>query len=247
MGEDSKFQKKNEYTGSVEIFFRTIWTVITLPIGYVFAAFFILTSKRSSRGYWNDLKGSLGRVLASEWGDAVIFALILALFIRSFIIQAFKIPSGSMRMTLIEGDRLMVNKLRYGPKVPFTKDKRLPGFTEPKRGDVIVFIYPADPSRDFIKRLIGLGGDSVEIKEGNIYVNGNIIEDPVIKDNFYYNRGEYGKEGESITIPEGQYFVLGDNSGSSSDGRFWGYVPEENVIGRAELIYWPFNRMRFIK
>jgi signal peptidase I len=188
-------------------------------------------------------KGSAVR----EWTESIIIAFILAMFIRTFFIQAFKIPSGSMRPTLIERDRLMVNKLRYGPKVPFTKNKRLPGLTKPRRGDVVVFIYPADPSRDFIKRLVGFGGETVEIKEGDIYIDGERVEDPRVKDIFYYNRGEYGKEGHPVTVPEGHYFVLGDNSGSSSDGRFWGFVPEENMIGRAELIYWPFNRMRFIQ
>jgi len=182
-----------------------------------------------------------------EWTESIIIAFVLAMFIRAFFIQAFKIPSGSMRPTLIEKDRLMVNKLRYGPKVPFSKANRLPGLTEPQRGDVIVFIYPGDPSRDFIKRLIGLGGETIEIKEGDIYVNDIIVEDPFLKDVYYYNRGDYGREGQKITIPENHYYVLGDNSGSSSDSRFWGFVPEENVIGRAEMIYWPFSRMRFIE
>jgi len=104
--------------------------------------------------------------VAREWTESIIIAFILAMFIRTFFIQAFKIPSGSMRPTLIEWDRLMVNKLRYGPRVPFSKNKRLPGMTEPKRGDVIVFVYPTDPSRDFIKRLIGLGGETIEIRGG---------------------------------------------------------------------------------
>ena len=182
-----------------------------------------------------------------EWTESIVIALILALFIRTFFIQAFKIPSGSMRPTLIERDRLMVNKIRYGPKVPFTEKKRLPGLTEPQRGDVIVFVYPVDQSRDFIKRLVGLGGETIEIKKGDIYVNGNLVEDPIIKNIHYYNRGEYGKENQKIVVPKDHYFVLGDNSGSSSDGRFWGFVPEKNVIGKAELIYWPFNRMRFIQ
>ena len=185
--------------------------------------------------------------IAREWIESIVIAFILAMFIRTFFIQAFKIPSGSMRPTLIERDRLMVNKLRYGPKVPFSKDKRLPGMTEPKRGDIIVFVYPEDPSRDFIKRLIGLEGETIEIRGGNIYVNDQIVENSSIKDVFYYNRGNYGKEGQKITVPQGHYFVLGDNSGSSSDGRFWGFVPHGNVIGRAEIIYWPFSRMRFIK
>ncbi len=185
--------------------------------------------------------------VAREWIESIVIAFILAMFIRTFFIQAFKIPSGSMRPTLIERDRLMVNKLRYGPKVPFSKEKRLPGFTEPKRGDVIVFIYPEDPSRDFIKRLIGLENETIEIKDGNIYVNDQIVENPLVKNIYYYNRGQYGREGQAIVVPGGHYFVLGDNSGSSSDSRFWGFVPHENVIGRAEMIYWPFNRMRFIK
>ena len=185
--------------------------------------------------------------IVREWIESIVIAFILAMFIRTFFIQAFKIPSGSMRPTLIERDRLMVNKLRYGPKVPFSKDKRLPGMTKPKRGDIIVFVYPEDPSRDFIKRLIGLEGETIEIRGGNIYVNDQIVENSSIKDVFYYNRGNYGKEGKKITVPQGHYFVLGDNSGSSSDGRFWGFVPHGNVIGRAEIIYWPFSRMRFIK
>ena len=182
-----------------------------------------------------------------EWTESIVIAFVLAMFIRAFFIQAFKIPSGSMKPTLIERDRLMVNKLRYGPRIPFTKYKRLPGLTKPKRGDVIVFVYPMDPSRDFIKRLIALEGEDVEIKEGDIYINGELVEDSVIKNIFYYNGIKYGQEGEKFTVPEGHVFVLGDNSSSSSDGRVWGFVPYENIIGRAELIYWPFNRTRFIK
>src|SRR3989338_10308562 len=109
---------------------------------------------------------------AREWVESIVIAFILAMFIRTFFIQAFKIPSGSMRPTLIERDRLIVNKLRYGPKVPFSKSKRLPGFSKPRRGDVIVFIYPLEPSRDFIKRLVAFGGEKVEIKDGNLYING---------------------------------------------------------------------------
>ncbi len=187
-------------------------------------------------------KGSVFR----EWTESIVIAFILAMFIRAFFIQAFKIPSGSMRPTLIERDRLMVNKLRYGPRVPFTKTKRLPGFTEPKRGDVIVFVYPKDPSRDFIKRLVALEGEEVEIVDGDLYINDILIEDPIIKNIFYYNGSNYGQEGEAFTVPDGHVFVLGDNSASSSDGRVWGFVPYNNIIGRAELIYWPFNRMRFI-
>lgn len=184
--------------------------------------------------------------VAHEWIESIVIAFILAMFIREFFFQAFRIPSGSMRMTLLEGDRLLVNKLHYGPLLRFT-DKRLPGFSRPQRGDVIVFIYPFDPKRDFIKRLVAFGGETVEIKNGGIYINGKGLDQAPFKNIYYYNRGEFGQEGQKIDVPAGHYFVLGDNSASSSDSRFWGFVKEENVVGKAELIYWPVTRMRFIK
>lgn len=197
--------------------------------------------KTQSKKFWNKNKAVI-----REWAESIFIAFILAMFIRTFFIQAFKIPSGSMRMTLIEGDRLMVNKLRYGPKIPFT-DQRLPGLTNPRRGDVIVFVYPEDHKRDFIKRLIALGGEIVEIKEGHLYINGELFHDPRIDHIYYYNQGPYGQEGGEIKVPDGQAYVLGDNSSSSRDSRYWGFVPKENIIGRAEFIYWPLNRIRFIK
>src|SRR3990167_7927255 len=132
------------------------------------------------------------KAVIREWVESIVIAFILAMFIRTFFVQAFKIPSGSMRMTLIEGDRLMVNKLRYGPKIPFTKE-RLPGFSTIERGDIIVFAYPLDPKRDFIKRLVAFGGEEVEIKDGAIYINGKATEEPRLKSNYYYNRGDYGQ------------------------------------------------------
>lgn len=190
-----------------------------------------------------------------EWAESIVIAFVLAMFIRTFFIQAFKIPSGSMIPTLEIGDRLMVNKLRYGPKLTvryggkiFFTMKRLPGFSKPQRGDIIVFIYPEDPKRDFIKRLIAFGGESIEIREGDIYINGRRIDDPAIKKNYYYNKpGNYGREGQIVKVPEGYVYVLGDNSASSHDSRFWGFVPQENIIGRAEFIYWPFDRLRFLE
>jgi|CXWL01.1.fsa_nt_gi signal peptidase I len=198
-----------------------------------------------------------------EWIESIVIALILAAFIRTYFVQPFKIPSGSMRITLIEGDRLFVNKLRYGPKVLpefFAirfKDKihvpewlakaRIPGFSKPHRGDIIVFVYPEDRKRDFIKRLIAFGGETVEIKEGKILVDGKIVDEPRIRNRYYYNGGSYGEKNQKIVVPQGYYFALGDNSGSSHDSRYWGFIPEDYVIGRAEIIFWPLSRARVLK
>ena len=181
-----------------------------------------------------------------EWGESIVIALVLALFIRTFVVQAFKIPTGSMQTTLMIGDRILVSKYRYGPKLPLTH-YRLPGFTPPQRGDVIVFIYPEDHSKDFIKRLIAVGGETVEIKEGRIYINGKALEGPPFNGIYYYNRGANGDVGKRIEVPKDHYYVLGDNSASSRDSRYWGFVPKDFVIGRAEFIYWPLNRIRVIK
>ncbi len=243
-------QQNNVSNPSLNIkknFAQSIWDIFALPVGYVIAGIIILFfSRRTAQGYWADLTGEVGRVLAREWGDAVLFAFILAVFIRSFFFQAFRIPSGSMRMTLLEGDRLLVNKLSYGPMVPFTH-YRLPGFSHPRRADIVVFKYPEDPKRDFIKRLIAVGGETVEIKMGDIYINGELVQDPIIKNTYYYNRGTYGDVNKKIAVPVGYYFVLGDNSSSSADSRYWGFVPQENLIGKAEVIYWPINRIRFLR
>ncbi|MCB9771072.1 MAG: signal peptidase I [Candidatus Omnitrophica bacterium] len=238
---------QNEHLSLRKRFVRPVWNILALPIGYIVAVLIIFCfSRRSQQGYRADLFGKFGRDLAKEWGDAILIAFILAMFIRTFFYQAFRIPSGSMRMTLIEGDRLLVNKITYGALLPFTK-YRLPGISHPKRGDIVVFKYPEDPKRDFIKRLIAVGGEVVEIKFGDIYINGKLIEDPVIKNVYYYNRGTYGDVNKKVSVPIGYYFVLGDNSGSSADSRYWGFVPQESLIGKAELIYWPLNRVRFLK
>ncbi len=182
-----------------------------------------------------------------EWVESIVIALILALIIRTFIIQAFKIPTGSMRMTLLEGDRILVNKLGYGAKIPFTK-QRLPGYTKPQRGDVVVFIYDnEEPKKDYIKRLIAVGGETVEIREGKLFINDRMVDDPMIKHTYYYNRGAYGQVNQKVKVPPDSYFVLGDNSGSSKDSRYWGFVREEQIIGKAQLIYWPPQRIRIIK
>lgn len=180
-----------------------------------------------------------------EWVESIIIAFILAMIIRAFIIQAFKIPSGSMRPTLKEGDRILVNKFIYGARVPFT-NLRLPGLRELQRGDVIVFIYPKDKKRDFIKRFIAKGGESIQIKDGKIYINDKALDEPKFA-RYYCNRAPYGKEGDEIVIPPNHFYVLGDNSASSQDSRYWGFVPNEYLLGEAILIYWPLNRIRIIR
>ena len=182
-----------------------------------------------------------------EWAESIVIALVLALLIRTFVIQAFKIPSGSMIPTFEVGDRIFVSKLVYGAKIPFT-DIRLPGLRQPQRGDIIVFVSPEAPKKDFVKRLIALEGETVEIKDGNILINGKVIDGPdSVKANHYYNRGDFGKELEAVTVPKGSYFTLGDNSDNSRDSRYWGFVPKKNLIGKAVLLYWPIQRIRVIK
>jgi len=182
-----------------------------------------------------------------EWIEAAIFAAFLAFcIIRPFIVQAFKIPTGSMRPTLLEGDLILVNKFIYGAKIPFTH-LRLPALKQINRGDVVVFIYPEDAKKDFIKRMVGLPGDIVEIRGGTIYINDNPVLNPVFNQRYYYNRGDFAKENQKLIVPPDNYFVLGDNSGSSKDSRYWGFVPKDNILGEAMVIYWPPQRVRIIK
>lgn len=184
---------------------------------------------------------------AREWAESIIIAVILALLIREFIVQAFKIPSGSMIPTFQIGDRIFVNKFIYGARIPFT-DIRLPKLRDPGRGDIIVFRSPETPKKDFVKRLIAVEGETVEIKDGNILINGNPIDGPPsIRSVYYYNVEPYGKEGKAVKVPKDSYFALGDNSANSRDSRYWGFVPKKSLIGKAMFIYWPITRMKVIK
>lgn len=185
-----------------------------------------------------------------EWIESILIAVALAVFIRTFFFQIYKIPTESMVPTLIPRDKIFVSKLVYGPKVPFI-DYRLPGLRKPKRGEVIVFVPPHQKDKFFlkrkvyIKRLIGLGGESVFIKNGNIYINGKVIIDPVIAKNHYTDRGSYGSR--EIVVPRGKYFFLGDNSNNSSDSRMWGFVNEGDVVGKAIFVWWPPKRIGIIE
>jgi signal peptidase I len=198
-----------------------------------------------AEGYVTKL-GQRKKSALREWIESIIIAFILAVIIRTFVIQAFKIPSGSMRPTLTEGDIILVNKFLYGAKIPFT-DLLLPKITDPHRGDCIVFIYPKNPKKDFIKRLVGLPGEVVEIRKGTIYINGKPILKLPFSQVYYQNKGDLGQQGQAVKIPDGHYFVLGDNSVNSEDSRVWGFVPKNNILGKAILIYWPLARIRIIK
>lgn len=183
-----------------------------------------------------------------EWIESILIALVIAVFIQTFLVQAFKIPSGSMIPTFQVGDRIFVNKFLYSARVPFI-NFRLPilDIKEPKRGDIIVFASPEDPKKDFVKRLIAFGGEKVEIRDGKILVNGHLLDEPAIKEVYYYNAGDYGAQDKVITVPPNSYFALGDNSANSRDSRYWGFVPRKNLVGKAMLIYWPLNRITKVK
>jgi signal peptidase I len=179
-----------------------------------------------------------------EYAEAIVVALVLALLIRTFVVQAFKIPSGSMEPTLEIGDHILVNKFIYGIKIPFTH-LSFGAWEQPKRGDVIVFIYPLEPEKDFIKRVIGVPGDTVKIVNKKLYVNGAEAQDShaVYKEDTLLpgdiqKRDNFGP----ITVPPGKIFVLGDNRDRSLDSRFWGFVPQEDVKGKAFIIYWSWDR-----
>ena len=251
---DNKKNVNSPVAGSKTGIIDRLWTFLIMVAGYPLAFLLLLfglteNPKRrqwSFDGFITDLKGDVGQSLARDWGESILVAFIFAMVIRSFLVEPFKIPSGSMRMTLIEGDRLFVPKWEYGPLVPATQ-YRLPGFVKPKRGDVIVFKYPVTRDKDFIKRLIAFGGETVQIDSGKVYIDGKVISDGSIANIHYYNMGSYAVEGKSIKVPAGNYFVMGDNSAASHDSRFWGFVPEELVVGKAECIFWPLNRIRWIR
>lgn len=182
-----------------------------------------------------------------EYGEAILIALVLALFIRTFVVQAFKIPSGSMEATLQIGDHILVNKFIYGVKIPFTHKTIVPG-KEPRRGDIIVFEFPKDPKKDFIKRVIGEPGDVIEIRNKKILINNKPIEenygfylDPSVFPESVRPRDNFGP----FTVPPQNYFVMGDNRDHSFDSRFWGTVDFSSVKGKAFIIYWSWDKENF--
>jgi signal peptidase I len=174
-----------------------------------------------------------------EYVEPIVIAILIALFIRAFIVQAFKIPSSSMEPTLLVGDHILVNKFIYGIRLPYTNIKFFQ-YKKPKRGDIIVFIFPKDRSKDFIKRVIGTEGDKVDIVGKNIYINDKVIDDPWgdYRDGMR-NLSTNGKFEHVDRVPDGHLFVMGDNRDNSQDSRFWGFVNINNdVIGSAFVIYY---------
>lgn len=178
-----------------------------------------------------------------EYVKSIGIAILIALFIRAYIVQAFKIPSGSMVPTLLIGDHLLVNKFIYGINPPFS-EKKILVFETPKRGDIIVFKYPEDPDRDFIKRVIGVEGDIVEGKNKKVYVNGVELKEPYVRySDSSIHPGELDPRDNfgPIKVPQGKVFVMGDNRDHSYDSRFWGFVDLKDVKGKALIIYWSWD------
>ena len=183
-----------------------------------------------------------------EYFETIVIAVVLALFMRTFVVQAFKIPTGSMEPNLLIGDHLLVNKFVFAPTLSSAERTLLP-MTDIRRGDIVVFKYPEDPERDFIKRVIGLSGETIELKDRQIRVNGRAIQEPYA----HYLPRPAGSGGGEVTtgdvrerygpvvVPAGSVFVMGDNRDNSQDSRYWGFLPKENIKGKALMIYWSFD------
>jgi signal peptidase I len=181
-----------------------------------------------------------------EYFESIVIAVILALFVRTWAVQAFKIPTGSMENNLLIGDHLLVNKFVFGPTMSGVEKKGLPT-RDIRRGDVVVFKYPDEPERDFIKRVIGLPGDTLELRDKKVYINGRPLAEPYVhflesgsssQEVTQYDRRErYGP----VLVPDGQYFVMGDNRDNSQDSRYWGFLPRGYIKGRALMIYWSYD------
>jgi signal peptidase I len=188
---------------------------------------------------------------AREYFESICIAVILALFIRTFVVQAFKIPTGSMENNLLIGDHLLVNK--FGPTAGLVEKIVLP-IDDIQRRDVVVFKYPEEPERDFIKRVIGLPGETIEMRNKKIYVNGQPLEEPYV---FFLEPPAMSQPGDAdftdfdvrrqygpVTVPANHYFVMGDNRDNSQDSRYWGFLPREYIKGKALMVYWSYEASR---
>ena len=208
------------------------------------------------------------RSFFKEWVEPFLIAAVVALFIRQFVVEAFKIPSGSMIPTLDIGDHLLVNKFIYGPRIPFT-DTRIFTWKEPQRGEIIVFKYPENESKNFIKRVVGVPGDKIEIRRGRMFINDQPVpiiargafeereqgpgahyyEKPrlfeeqlgIVKHEIQYLRDQSNYDFGPKLVPAESVFVMGDNRDNSQDSRFWGFVTHDKILGRALIIYWSWD------
>jgi signal peptidase I len=188
---------------------------------------------------------SFRKSTAREYFESICVAVILALFVRTFIVQAFKIPTGSMENNLLIGDHLLVNKFVFAPTWTPLEDWLLP--IDPiRRGDIVVFKYPEEPERDFIKRVIGLPGETLELKNKRVYINGTLLDEPYVRylippdaegSEDFDVRVRYGP----VTVPQGHYFMMGDNRDNSQDSRYWGFLPRDYVKGKALFVYFSFG------
>jgi len=182
-----------------------------------------------------------------EYFESIVIAVVLALFVRTWVVQAFKIPTGSMENNLLIGDHLLVNKFIFGPAATGAERMLLP-VTPVQRGDVVVFKYPEDPERDFIKRVIGLPGETLEVRDKKVYIDGKPLDESYVhyiqplgggqhEFTSFDVRDRYGP----VAVPDGHYFVMGDNRDNSQDSRYWGFLPRHYVKGKALLIYWSYD------
>jgi len=183
-----------------------------------------------------------------EYVEAIVTALILALIIRTYIVQAFKIPSGSMIPTLLIGDHILVNKFLFGTHIPFT-DKKILIFRKPEKGDIIVFKYPENPKKDFIKRVVATEGDVIAERDKVVYVNGKLVMEPFVQ--HYDQNMRFGSDPRDnfgpLIIPKDKVFVMGDNRDQSYDSRYWGFVDIKQVRGKALIIYWSWNPNNWVR
>ena len=238
----------------------TVWKVLSVfAVITIFVYFYSVYKSVSGRYLFQCILFSVAAVVfiksyvndPLEWNKSILIAFVIALIARTFVVQAFKIPTGSMEPTLhgdpVSGDRVLVNKFVYH-------------FKKPDRGNIVVFrtvnIPGLDGQKDYIKRLAALPGEEVEIRRGNVYINSDKVTEPEIFNHIDYvntfrrgpfGEGKYGMAYDSIRVPDKNYFVLGDNSRVSRDSRFWGYVPRENFMGQAFMVYWPLNRMKLLR
>ncbi len=186
--------------------------------------------------------------LVREYGEALLVALVVAIIIRTFFFQPFTIPSGSMLETIQIGDYLLVNKMAYGMKNPFTDNSWLYEGNDPAHGDIIVFKYPEDPSVDYIKRVIGVPGDTIEIRDKQLYRNNTPVQEPYTQHKDPHMMMDVRDNYGPVTVPAHSFFVMGDNRDNSRDSRYWGFVKKEAIHGKAWRIYWswePGNGPRF--